>query len=153
MITLGVVAAIERGDPRSRRPGPLSLDLVFKLGASNVLHLLWCDAVDFGDARPRPATGAAPPRTAESKAAPPEADAAPRRPASAKGPRRRPFQKRCERLFHAKITHPSDITVLSYLGADHGRDDRKRVDIARLERDFSRKRAIPTDFVSFVRPA
>jgi hypothetical protein len=40
-----------------------------------------------------------------------------------------------------------EITVLSYLGAD--RDDArsgKERNIARLEREFSQKRTLPTDF-------
>ncbi|KAH8063601.1 hypothetical protein JL722_2783 [Aureococcus anophagefferens] len=64
-----------------------------------------------------------------------------------KGPRRRPFQKRCEKFFKRQIAHPMEITVLSYLGAD--RDDArsgKERNIARLERQFSQKRTLPTDF-------
>ncbi|KAK7240396.1 hypothetical protein SO694_0011504 [Aureococcus anophagefferens] len=71
----------------------------------------------------------------------------PPRPPSAKGPRRRPFQKRCEKPFKRQIAHPMEITVLSYLGAD--RDDArsgKERNIARLEREFSQKRTLPTDF-------
>ncbi|KAH8076058.1 hypothetical protein JL721_41 [Aureococcus anophagefferens] len=133
---------------RRRARAPARLDLAFKLGAANALHL-YCDRVEFapapaaprrarprGPRGPRPRRGAAPRARPRAPAPPP-----------AKGPRRRPFQQRCEKFFKRQIAHPMEITVLSYLGAD--RDDArsgKERNIARLEREFSQKRTLPTDF-------
>ena len=143
----GVAAALAR-DAATRAPA--RLDLVFKLGAANALHLLYCDRVEFAAAPAAPAARAPARPARPAAAARPAAPArAPARPPSAKGPRRRPFQKRCEKFFKRQIAHPMEITVLSYLGAD--RDDArsgKERNIARLEREFSQKRALPTDFAA-----
>ncbi|KAH8096265.1 hypothetical protein JL720_3626 [Aureococcus anophagefferens] len=139
----GVAAALAR-DAATRAPA--RLDLVFKLGAANALHLLYCDRVEFAPAPAAPAARARAARAARARGAARGAALAAPAAAVGQGPRRRPFQKRCE-FFKRQIAHPMEITVLSYLGAD--RDDArsgKERNIARLEREFSQKRTLPTDF-------
>ena len=140
-------------------PGePEALDLVFKLGASNALHLLYCEAVGFSPP-PHPTTAGPEEASAPTGAPRPIASAAnvllsqtgeahaPRRPPSA--PKRRPFGSgkrpgaliaRCEKLFGRKIENETDVTVLAYLNADaRGDGARRDDDIVRLAGEFSRR--------------
>jgi len=69
-----VAGSVARARGESRAPRALAL--VFKLGAANDLHLLYCERAHFGA---------------------PTAAVTPARPPSAQGPRRQPFKKRGER--------------------------------------------------------
>ena len=131
--TAAAVDALER----AAGARPAGLDLVFKLGASNELHLLWCEACDFAAPEPPqervpepapapvlPRVDAAAPRPVAAAAAfvaraRAPAPAAPRPPPSAaQGPRRRPFKKRGERLVKRKAAPSAGNVLLLWRGRE-----------------------------------